>query len=93
MKCPRSTINHNFHSAPMHFILQVVWDVDPRTTEETEAVLLDAAEEEDDEDWGALDRTVMEELARGFDENATDPAREEGILSQTVIDDMEDMFA
>jgi len=72
---------------------QVVWDVDPRTTEETEAALLDAAEEEDDEDWEALDRTVMEELARGFDENTTDPGREEGILSQTVIDDMEDMFA
>jgi len=73
---------------------QVVWDVDPRTTEETEAALLDAAEEdEEDEDWGALDRTVMEELARGFDDNATDPDREESTLSQTVIDDMEDMFA
>merc|ERR1712209_287727 len=36
---------------------QVVWDVDPRTTEETEAALLDATEEEDD-DWGALDRTM-----------------------------------
>ena len=35
-------------------ILKVVWDVDPRTTEETEAALLDATEEEDD-DWGALD--------------------------------------
>ena len=57
----------------MNFIMQVVWDVDPRTTEETEAALLDAAEEnnDEDEDWGALDRTVMEELAREFDENAT----------------------
>ena len=54
---------------------------------------LHAAEVEDDEDWEALDRTVMEELARGFDEDASDPGREEGILSQTVIDDMEDMFA
>ena len=37
----------------------------------------------------------MEELARGFDENTVDPnSREEGtLLSQTVIDDMEDMFA
>ena len=35
----------------------------------------------------------MEELARGFDDNATDPDREESTLSQTVIDDMEDMFA
>ena len=33
---------------------KVVWDVDPRTTEEREAALLDATEEEDD-DWGALD--------------------------------------
>ena len=42
-----------------------------------------------------VDRTVMEELAKGFDENAVDPnSREEGtLLSQTVIDDMEDMFA
>ena len=50
----------------MTFTNQVVWDVDPRTTEETEAALLGAAEDEDDEDWGALDRTVMEELARDF---------------------------
>ena len=35
----------------------------------------------------------MEELARGLDENVTDPDGEEGTLSQTVIDDMEDMFA
>ena len=79
----------------MNFIMQVVWDVDPRTTEETEAALLDAAEEDvADDDWGALDRTVMEELAREFDENATEPdMMEEGTLSQTVIDDMEDMFA
>ena len=41
----------------------------------------------------ALGRTVMEELARGFDDNAIDPDGEEGTLSQTVIDDMEDMFA
>ena len=41
----------------------------------------------------ALDGTVMEELAREFDESATDPDREESTLSQTVIDDMEDMFA
>ena len=62
--------------------------MDPRTTEETEAALLDAAEEdEDDEDWGALDRTVMEELARGFDENTVDPKRrEEGtLLTQTLM--------
>merc|ERR1719285_371167 len=61
---------------------QVVWDVDPRTTEETEAALLDAAEEdEEDENWGALDRTVMEELARGFDDNTIDPDGEESTLS------------
>ena len=35
----------------------------------------------------------MEELARGLDENPTDPDMEDGALSQTVIDDMEDMFA
>jgi len=30
---------------------------------------------------------------RGLQENTTDPDMEHGTLSQTVIDDMEDMFA
>jgi len=77
---------------------QVVWDVDPRTTEETEAALLDATEEEDD-DWGALDRTMMEELAKGWEETSTEAVRrfqgdaEEDDQSQSLLDDMEDMFA
>ena len=79
-------------------ILQVVWDVDPRTTEETEAALLDATEEEDD-DWGALDRTMMEELAKGWEETSTEAVRrfqedaEQEDRSQSLLDDMEDMFA
>ena len=77
----------------MTFTNQIVWDVDPRTTEETEAALLGAAEDEDDEDWGALDRTVMEELARGFDDELDEKEQEEVTQSQNVIDDMEDMFA
>ena len=79
-------------------ILKVVWDVDPRTTEEREAALLDATEEEDD-DWGALDRTMMEELAKGWEETSTEAVRrfqgnaEEDDQSQSLLDDMEDMFA
>ena len=79
-------------------ILEVVWDVDPRTTEEREAALLDATEEEDD-DWGALDRTMMEELAKGWEETSTEAVRrfqgdaEEDDQSQSLLDDMEDMFA
>ena len=77
---------------------KVVWDVDPRTTEEREAALLDATEEEDD-DWGALDRTMMEELAKGWEETSTEAVRrfqgdaEEDDQSQSLLDDMEDMFA
>ena len=86
--------DHDFYLGKyMTFTNQVVWDVDPRTTEETEAALLGAAEDEDDEDWGALDRTVMEELARGFDDELDEKEQEEVTQSQNVIDDMEDMFA
>ena len=59
---------------------QVVWDVDPSTTAQTEAALLEAAVTEQDEEeeggWDRLDRTVMEEMARGLGEE----------------EDMEDMF-
>merc|ERR1719192_2503926 len=71
---------------------QVVWDIDPRTTEETEAALLDATEGEDD-DWGALDRTMMEELAKGWEETSTEAVRsfqgdaEEDDQSQSLLDD------
>ena len=55
--------------------------------------------DEEDDDWGALDRTMMEELAKGWEETSTEAVKrfqgdaEEDDRSQSLLDDMEDMFA